>query len=209
MLIKTQIRFMFNKFAQKGLSLIEVIVAATVLVIGLGALLTSAVGLFSDTLQSSDYLVATNLAREAVEVIRNKRDDNFLIGNVWNNGFDFDRVILKLTLDANDVLNDFTVVNETDTMSQCVVNRGCQLWFDVDSGLYGDLASAGSLPGARRTKFFRLVEITPRLCNANMSGNNLCVLGVQIGATLKSRVQWYHGTKLREVFIETDLYDWY
>ena len=72
----------------QGLTLIEVLAVTAIFVIGLAAMLTSAVGIFKSAVFSGDYLVATNLAREAAEIVRNKRDNNFLMDQNWQEGFD-------------------------------------------------------------------------------------------------------------------------
>lgn len=201
---------MSNRISNKGLSLIEVMIATSVFLIGLGAMLTSAVALFINTTNSSDFLTATNLARESVEIIRNQRDDNFLAENTWNAGFDYTWAIVKLDLDGG-FHGVFAIEGVAYTMDECLtVNHECQIAFDPVSGLYGDtgIARPGLMPNAVNTKFHRMVQLVPINCNMAMASEDLCSLDDQIGVTIRSMVDWYRSEKRRNVTIETDLYNW-
>jgi hypothetical protein len=77
---------MYKHFPNKGFSLIEVIGAVTILLMGL-------VGVLSLVIQNSRVihhnelrLVGVMLAQEGVELTRNQRDSNWLSGAVWNSG---------------------------------------------------------------------------------------------------------------------------
>ncbi len=63
---------------QKGQSLIEAIVAISVIIIGLLTALTLASFSLSAQGESGAQIIATSLAREGVEVVRNIRDSNWL-----------------------------------------------------------------------------------------------------------------------------------
>lgn len=66
-----------------GFTLIELLVSFTILSIGISV----SINLISKSLQSSNYIrnqtIASYLAVEGVEVIKNKRDENFLKGDDW------------------------------------------------------------------------------------------------------------------------------
>lgn len=69
----------FHRF-QKGFSIAEVLLAAFVLSIGLVAVLALVnVGL-KETAASRDVIIASGLAQEGVELVRNVRDNNFATG---------------------------------------------------------------------------------------------------------------------------------
>lgn len=73
---------------QRGQSLIESIIALTIIISGLGG----AVTLMTYSLRSSEAtlnrLIAQNLAAEGVEVVTNIRDSNYLAGDVFDAGLD-------------------------------------------------------------------------------------------------------------------------
>lgn len=66
-----------------GFTLIELLVSFAILSMGISV----SINLISKSLQSSSYLrnqtIASYLAVEGIELIKNKRDENFLKGNDW------------------------------------------------------------------------------------------------------------------------------
>lgn len=95
---------------KNGFTLLEVIIAITVITAGLaGALVLIGHSIASAT-AVRDRLVAVNLAQEGVEVVRNIRDSNWLAGRNWDIGFfyttntnvDWDSTVLD---DVNDGLS--------------------------------------------------------------------------------------------------------
>ncbi len=63
---------------QSGITLIEVLVASSILIVGIVAALILAMYSLRVAEVSKQELIATNLAREGVEVVRNIRDSNWL-----------------------------------------------------------------------------------------------------------------------------------
>lgn len=192
-----------------GMTLLEVMAVASIIIIALSAMLAAAVGLFKNTVFSGDFLTATNLAREGIEVIRNQRDDNFLAEDTWNSGFDFEWANIKLDL-AGGFTGNFFIEEAPYNMDECLVNRNCRIYFDAGSGLYGDSSMVVTLPNAEATKYYRLLQLVPILCNFDMAGSGLCVEDDDqpIGASVYSVVKWYRNDKLQEVIVKTDLYNW-
>lgn len=199
---------MFVKRRLQGVTLIEVMIATSVFIIGLGAMLTSAVALFSNAIAAGDYLIASNLAREAVEIARNQRDDNFVKHDIWNSDLTTSPAVIKPNLSGG-FRGRYIIETVTYTMDQCLVNHNCQLSYDPESGLYGDRGMVLLLPRAVVTKFHRLLQFTPKACNADMIAADLCDAGETIGLTVASSVKWFQGAKLKEVVVNADLYNWY
>lgn len=77
---------------QKGFSILETVVALAIITVGILGVLS----LFTQTIRSGELSInqeiAINLAQEGIEVIRNKRDSNWLIQTEpetpWNEGID-------------------------------------------------------------------------------------------------------------------------
>lgn len=70
----------------KGFSLIETLIAVSVLMMAVaGPLSIASRGLVSAQF-ARDQIIAFHLAREATELIRNKRDENILSGQDWFDG---------------------------------------------------------------------------------------------------------------------------
>lgn len=200
---------------KRGITLIEVVVVTGIFTIGLGAMLTNSVGLFTTTAFSGDFLIASNLAREGIEITRNTRDENFLNGRAWNDGFEMNRALVKPFVPGGVFQGVFQLEDVAYDMTTCVtVNKNCEVVYDPASGLYGDAGLVGAIPGAMLTKFYRLLEFDPVFCGATglgVVGVDLCdVLPTdeQIGVKVTARVNWYQGPTLREAVMTAYLYNW-
>lgn len=80
---------MNNTNYQSGQTLIETLVAAFILVMGISAAVALGVYSLRATNTVSNQLVASGLAREGVEAIKNMRDTNWLQDSLQNNCYDF------------------------------------------------------------------------------------------------------------------------
>ncbi len=125
----------------KGFTLIEVITAIFVITVGVGG----AVTLINQTLGSikttSSKLVASYLAQEGIEIVKNIRDSNFLTGDDWADG-----------LTGSSGCTDGC---EGDYTSQSLTS-GSGRKLKVDSGFYGYF-------GTEETPFERKITITPNV----------------------------------------------
>ncbi len=75
-----------NSHNNKGFTLLEVIFAMFVLLIGILAVYILIQNSISKSRQSSFRLTAAYLAQEGIEIVRNLRDQNWLKGNDWDAG---------------------------------------------------------------------------------------------------------------------------
>lgn len=75
-----------KKKKNKGFTLIEALVAITILTISIAGPITIASRGMTSAMFARDQITAFYLAQEAVEFIRNKRDENNIKGNVWIDG---------------------------------------------------------------------------------------------------------------------------
>lgn len=75
-----------SKPKNKGFTLIEALVAIAILVISITGPLTIASKGMSSAIFAKDQITAFYLAQEAVEYIRNKRDENNINANTWLTG---------------------------------------------------------------------------------------------------------------------------
>lgn len=69
-----------------GFNLLEVIIAITVITIGLLGAFTLANKTISSGKISANRVTAASLSQEGIEIVRNIRDSNWLAGNPWNQG---------------------------------------------------------------------------------------------------------------------------
>ena len=85
-------KFIKSKFLrlkrQNGFSLLEVMVAISIVTVGLGGAMALITMSFSAGAASTERLIAANLAQEGIEVVRNIRDINYSSDSVrWQNWY--------------------------------------------------------------------------------------------------------------------------
>lgn len=71
---------------KKGFTIIETLVALTILIVGVTGAFTAASQAISNSTFAKDQVIAFYLAEEGVEMIKNVRDTNALQGNQWLHG---------------------------------------------------------------------------------------------------------------------------
>lgn len=214
----------FKLLKNNGTTLIEVLVASSVLIIGLAAILTSALGFLNVTGFSKNYLIASQLAREGIEVVRNQRDLN------WLNGKDFDYLdeTHKLTTINQAIIifyddpfkGKFFIYPLNAGMDDCIIiDQSCQLRFfsNANYNLYGN----GSLTDFtdETINFYRLLTFEPIECGADTVfsdwiGDDLTDLCDDspsadiIGLEVKATVKWYKNDQLQTLEVTDKLFDW-
>jgi prepilin-type N-terminal cleavage/methylation domain-containing protein len=77
-----------KKKKNKGFTLIEALVAITILTVSIAGPITIASRGMASAVFARDQITAFYLAQEAIEFIRNKRDENNLKGNGWTDGLE-------------------------------------------------------------------------------------------------------------------------
>ena len=114
-------------YPNAGFSLIEVLVAISVLLLAVTATLTVAAKSISISADARDQVTASFLAEEGVEFIRNKRDTNILSGQSWRQGLDPCFELEGCTTDTRAL--------EGNQIGQCV--DSCPALLFSDAGVYG------------------------------------------------------------------------
>lgn len=190
-----------NFSAQRGETILEFVFAATVVLVALTAFLS--VFLMINRTQSVDrnLLVATQLAREGVEVVRSIRDSNWLAGRAWSDGLvaaDGDRTAVvwpNVGQQANPTLIDFT----PNTLA--------------DAPLYDHLTYWDHDPtGASSLGFDRLITLAP-LCTDDLSAlvpvdGQGCDPEKYLGVKVTAVVGWHDSDRARQYELVEYLYDW-
>ncbi len=197
-----------------GITLVEVLVVSAIFVIGLSAMLASAVSLFGHTAFSGDFLIASHLAAEGVEIVRNRRDANAVAvpSRAWNDGFDVASVsqaIVKPVFFNSNFTGNFVIDPVPYTLDDCInSNKSCQIYFDpalID--MYGDAGMKAVISGAVPTKFFRLITLAPVVCPASLEPD-ICTIGDLIGTTVTSTVRWRQGMSPKTASVSEALFNW-
>lgn len=120
----------------KAFTLLEVLIAMFILVLGATAAFSSISQTIAAASLVKDRFIASYLAQEGVEIVKNIRDGNWIIGENWNNG-----------LGSGDWEADYTSQTLSDNYD------GDSLLIDNATGFYN--YTSGTL-----TKFKRKINIT-------------------------------------------------
>lgn len=169
--------------------------------------------------QDADQIVATNLAREALEMVQNMRDTNWLLGD---RPFDYG-MLVEGAVSAPTPVVDCTVVPVWDggaipapffdaipnDLSQADVYR---------QGVEGYFTNTIT---ATSTEYERLLTLAPICEDPNNSANKAVAEGLcacppagfpsytkRIGLRAKADVGWIRKNRQRNLTIYGDFYDW-
>ena len=145
---------------KKGFSILEVLAAVFVLSIGLTAVLALISGSIMNSIDSRNVIIASGLAQEGAELVRNIRDTNFVSKTETDPNYPFENMDNSLTYKI-DYYNNGLVQ----------YNNNYQLNYN-NNGFY-------THSNGDQTKFRRKIEIS-----------NYPSSGTVIGRTIKSIVWW-------------------
>lgn len=141
--------------AQKGFTLIETMVALSVLLISVVGPISLIGNSLHNIYYARDQVVAINLAQEGVELVRRVRDTNKLSGLSWNADIDVPGcyIVDSGKVDASGFVSFFG-------LAPCSPQ---QVYSDGTMGLYRQ----GSIAGATTSQFSRIVKIDSVPSNAD------------------------------------------
>lgn len=155
-----------------GFILVEVIVSISILMLAIPAALTVASKSVFLAAYSKDQVIATYLAQEGIEIIRNRRDQNILRGGLsWTDGFwagDCKKG-LQCIVDFGPGVSD-------PTITKCVGLCSFVLNVDTVSGAYSHQIGGTWVP----TKFSRYIQTDDVPCGGSGAPNpdEMCVISV-------------------------------
>lgn len=187
---------------QCGQGLLEAIVALTVIATGLVGALNLTLANQTGAAAGEDRLLAANLAREGVEIVRNIRDSNWLARATWDsaleNGTDYTAAPL-----FDKAANSWTL-NFTPNI---IIQNYARLW--RAGGVYFQ-STLNPPPGATLTAYRRLL-ILDEICQDKsiVVSGSACnpASNPKIGIRVRSQVQWVSkGT--HNLMAEERLFNW-
>lgn len=147
----------------KGQTLVEGILAIFIILIGVVGMLMLGVSSLFGSVESLDQVKAMNFAREALEVIRNKRDSNWLASIDYNTGFDpYEDPEILIGHARLNFINGVWSIDQVESavfdpqiLGPIECEPTCQLFFHpLSSGLYNH---SDAIDG-QATNFYRVVE---------------------------------------------------
>jgi len=166
------------------MTLIESLVAISILLVVAAAVMSSAQGGLSATYASGDTITAYYLAQEANEYIRNTRDSNTL-----TDGAEWDRY-LEDCIDSGCQV-DTTLEPSAGGLEECSPGEedGCRLFYNEDTHRYGHQEGAET----SESQFKRYVELT------RLGDDELRVT---------TTIEWRMGVRERSISLESLIFNW-
>jgi Tfp pilus assembly protein PilV len=197
---------MFSPLRYRGQTLVELMVAISVIIIGLTA---AASMIFSNVrIQeiSSDRVVAANLAREGIEFAKSVRDSNWLSGSPFytglQNGTDYTGVPV---VNTSGVFTGFNFTAATiDTDSWTVIKTS------TAAPSSGALMGQGTAFTGTATIFKRLVTLQP-ICSDDTvlaEGATCSAPFYIVGIRVTSQAVWDRRGERRQSVVVDEIYDW-
>lgn len=207
---------------RRGFSLVEAIISITILLVGVMAMVSLGIAMISQARFSNAQVVASQLAREGVEVVRSLRDSNWLEaedggGTVWNDGLVLGTDYSAM-LEWDPGLNSWTVDFDAIDFGNCVTSFDCTRMYSNTSTF--EFAQFASAPPAnwKDTEYQRLIRLFP-ICRlladetietVLIADGTTCVPGSeeQVGIDVQVEVRWEEKGISRSTTVEEYIYDW-
>jgi len=170
-----------QKNKKTGFSLLEVIIAIYILIVGIIGVMTLTVTTTKAGAVSSSKLIAANLAQEGIEVVKNIRDLNYEnpAGCAWRCWHEA----------ASSALGNY-IVQYNDTALR--VYADTPLLYDPATGLYSYTSGSAS-----KYNFKRVIT----LANTSPANPNVSV-------KVTSTVTWAENGQPHSLVAQTDLWNW-
>jgi type II secretory pathway pseudopilin PulG len=181
---------------QKGQGIVELVAAIAIIIFALAGIITLTLVNIIGQKASENSLIASNLAREGIEVVRNLRDTSWL-----TTGFLGDLVSPSdhtVTAEFDITGNVWTLNNSADSISEARLYLKNNLYVHD---------SVGSTP----TNFYRLITVDFVCADGSVITSGTCSGGTNpvVGYRVKSKVQWHDkGGKTHNYELTDYIYDW-
>lgn len=164
---------------KKGFTLIETLIAISILLIAVVAPMSTIGGSLSSLYTARDQMIAINFAQEGIEVVRQKRDSNML--DKWNGE----------NVNWNNGLSAGNYVVAAPALGLISSGVARSIYQKDDTGLYYQFSSASAPAGYTKTQFTRIVKIE------NISTTE---------KTITSTVEWTVGGVIKKVEVKESIF---
>lgn len=181
------------KNEKAGFTIIETLVSLAIFASSiLGLIVITSQGA-ADTNYAKNKLVASYLAQEGIEMVRNMRDSSSLAGNSWQATWQDNAAYQLSSCYATGAGSGCDIDPSTLAIAPCSTasQSGCApLRYDLSTGMYRLNASNPSVP---ESPFSRLITVR------DISPNEVAIT---------STIYWMQGATPRNVSVNEDLFDW-
>lgn len=191
---------------QVGQSLIEMVIAIAIILTGLIGALALTVSNLSGSVESGTRVVASNLAREGIDVVRNVRDTNWLKNLAWDHGLYSGTDYTAIAV-FNPTLNQWQLNFNPNSVN----DAAAKLYRQTNNLYIQDI----NPPGGTETLYSRLLTLDLICLNAvtkvetiRTSGNSCSVGEIKTGIRVKSEVAWVENGRSHLITLEDRLYNW-
>jgi Tfp pilus assembly protein PilV len=200
-----------------GFTLIELLAAIAVFFIGILAAFSLSLNNLNTVKENYNRVVAADLAREGIEIVRNIRDSNWLAreANVddpttgiaaWDSGLNSSSLsssYFSATYLGNSIIQITSVTDFDGAMN----NDSSKLY--LNGGFYSSVA------GGQATVFRRVINLQAICLNTTTGAETIpvpasldCVNLEKIGLQVTSRVQYTYGSKTNHIDVVENIYNW-
>lgn len=138
---------------KKGFSMGEVLLSVFILGVTMVTVLQLFVVSLKNFADTQDSVIASMLAQEGIELVKNIRDNNWVSGSNTYNNINATGMS-SCALDVDDVSCSSNSDNNVDCRFDHTADTNCSLYFNEDNGKYTRL-----MPGGKKTKFKRGIKI--------------------------------------------------
>lgn len=188
-----------------GFTLLEVVVAISVIVTGVIAGLTLTTHNLNVSYFSEKNLIAANLAREGLEAVRQIRDSNWLANAPFESGLTDNGYKITVGLDEED--GRFIVAWQNTDIGNC---DDCSLYINADSGVYSHDGSGLRTPFRQMIYFKEIcwqdeLQEETVLDYADSCQDHLLEL---VGLEAKNVLEWTESGALKQINAIDRFYDW-
>lgn len=192
---------------QRGSTLIELITAIFMLSLALVSALAFTTINFKNEAVGASRLVASNLAREGVELARNIRDTNWIKGDSFAQGLNETTGKLCVVIPPTLIAFSSPQVCPASLMGDGVF----QIYQHTTKGTYYQLPT---LDTDKETGFYRTITLLPICTRGDANGiptdipNEQCIPDDITGLQVSSDVHWVQSGIEYNVLMTEQLYDW-
>ena len=182
-------KYEIKNMKNRGFTIVETLVAITVLMISVaGPLVVASKGLAA-ALYARDQVIASYLAQESMEVIKNTRDNNLAADRDWLTGI-IDSPNCTSSTNPCDA-SAISLTSPPTTPTLCSVG-GCPIYFDIRTGYV--TSSSGNAPTIFK-RYYYLIK--PNSADACITTGVECQVNVY--------VIWNEGTVPYSVELKSEL----